>query len=323
MNSKYQKYYNVLNGKDFSTYVASYSSSLSEISTSFNSIESIMSSSTEKGLEYVKGTIIPSMKTQHATIEQGIQALSSAASKCNNLINKLNELKSASDYYSSCKEEEKESYRSKISSLESEIDTIINEINSISLDSQNENSSSGIVSTLDNTKTDGSIESLRAAFIGDVNDTSKYYIDPAYSKKLKELVCFDNTTGEILEEGDSFYMKPGETRVLTVRLPYNAGEIDQLLRTSADGDSTYRSGSVVTAKSDVNPDPNVVDYVNYKSWSNHFPDNVDLHTNYYDWIITAKADGTAVISQTCEYTNTDGDMPKAMIGINVVVKDDE
>ena len=133
-------------------------------------------------------------------------------------------------------------------------------------------------------------------------------------------MCFDNTTGEILKEGDTIYMKPGETRILTVRLPYNAGEIKKVIRTTADGNDAYRAGNIATARSDINPDPNVVDYVNYKPWSRHTPEGVDLHTNYYDWIITAKADGTVQISQTCEYNNTSGGTPKAMVDLNLVVQ---
>lgn len=321
MNSKYQQYYNILNGKEFSSYVSSYSSALSDISAKITSIESVLSSSSEKGLDYIKSTTLPSLKSQTLGIEQGLKALSTAASKCAELNTKLSELKSACSSYASCKEEEKETYKSKVSTLEGQVDAIINEINAIAMESEPVESS-GTTTTTQTTATPGSIEALKAEFIGDVNDSSKYYVDSAYSTRLKQLVCFDNTTGEILEDGDTFYMKPGETRVLTVRLPYNAGEINQVMRTTADGDSVYREGNVITAKSDINPDPDVIDYVNYKSWSNHYPEGVDLHTNYYEWVITAQADGTALISQTCEYTNTDGNMPKAMIGINVVVSSD-
>ena len=326
MNSKYQQYYNELKDKAFTPYVTGYMQALNNINTSINSVNSVMSSCTEKGVEYIKNTILPSLKNEGAKLETGLRQLTVASTKVTLLVAKLTELKNACDSYASCKEEEKNSYKSKIAALEKEADGIINEINSLSIteltiDSKGTpyvNNTVG-TTTLDPT----SIAAKRAAFIGDVNDTSKYYVDPKYAKKLKELVCFDNTTGEILQEGATIYMKPGETRVLTVRLPYNAGQIDKLLRTTADGDEKFRSGTVAVATCDVNPDPNIVDYVNYKEWSNHIPDNVDLHTNYYDWIITAKANGTVTISQTCEYTNPDGYMPKAMVGMKLVVKDDE
>lgn len=319
MNSKYQAYYNALNGKDFGSYVSTYTSTLNSVSTMLTSMDSIMASSwVEKGLEYIKSTIMPALKTQQSGIEQGVSALSSAASKCNSLIAKLGELKSACDAYLSCNDEEKETYQSRITSLEGEVDNLVSEINSISLEITDASKTFGsYVKELNDLS---SLQAKKAEFIGNVNDKSKYYIDPAYSSKAKELLCFDNTTGEILKEGDTIYMKPGETRILTVRLPYNAGEIKKVIRTTADGDGTFRSGNIVTARSDINPDSNVVDYVNYKPWSRHVPSGVDLHTNYYDWIVTAKADGTVQISQTCEYTNTSGGTPKAMVDLNVVVK---
>lgn len=319
MDSKYQQYYNILNGKEFGSYVSSYSSALSDVSAKISSIETTLSTSYEKGLDYIKSTTLPNVKAQVSGIEQGMQALSSAASKCAELNTKLSELKSACSSYASCKEEDKETYRSKVNSLEGQVDALISEINAISMNCDPVDANGNVIAGAA-TADPGSIEALKAAFIGDVDDASNYYIDPAYAKRSKPLLCFDNTTGEILEDGGTIYMKPGETRVLTVRLPNNAGRINQLMRTSADGDSVFRSGKIVTAESDVNPDPNIVDYVNYKSWSNHFPDGVDLHTNYYDWIITANADGTAQISQTCEYTNEKGNMPKAMTCLNVIVK---
>lgn len=319
MNSKYQQYYNILNGKEFSSYVSSYSSALSDISAKISSIETTLSTSSEKGLDYIKSSTLPAVKSQVSGIEQGFQALSTAATKCAELNTKLSELKSACDAYASCKEEDKETYRSNVSSLEGQVDALISEINAITMTCDPVDEDGNVISGT-NTADPDSIEALRAAFIGDVDDDSNYYTDPAYANKSKPLVCFDNTTGEILEDGATIYMKPGETRILTVRLPNNAGKIEKLMRTSADGNDVFRAGTVVTAKSDVNPDPNVVDYVNYKSWSNHFPEGVDLHTNYYEWIVTAQADGTAKISQTCEYVNDAGGMPKAMTCLNVVVK---
>lgn len=328
MNSKYQQYYNELKDKPFASYVNNYVKALNTINTSVNNINSVMSSCTEKGVEYIKNSILPSLKNEGAKIENGLRQLTVASSKVTLLVAKLSELKNACDSYASCKEEDKASYKSKIDSLEKEADALINEINSLSLDANALNDNvyvyAGNVNGTGTSALDSStLAAKRAEFIGDVNDTSKYYVDPKYAKKLKQLVCFDNTTGEVLQEGDTLYMKPGETRVLTVRLPYNAGQIDKLLRTTADGDGTFRAGTVATAQCDVNPDPNIIDYVNYKEWSNHIPDNVDLHTNYYDWIITAKANGTVTVSQTCEYTNPDGYMPKAMVGLTLVVKDDE
>ena len=169
------------------------------------------------------------------------------------------------------------------------------------------------------TTANSDISQKRKAFIGDVNDTSKYYIDPKYPNMQKDLRCFDTQTGEELTDNNTIYMKVGETRVLTVALPYNAGVPKQIIRTTAaDVSSSKDNYKITSSKSDINPDPNVVDYVNYQKQVNHWPKDVDLHTNYYDWIITADKAGKRQISQTCEYESSAG-TPKSMIGINVVI----
>lgn len=319
MDSKYQQYYNALNGKEFNSCVSKYSSTLNNVRSSITSMETIMDSSwSEKGLEYIKSTILPALKTQGTNIEQGVSILSTAVSKVSTLTSKLADLKSACDSYASCADDLKDIYKSRIDNLESSIDTLINEINGISLEIKNE--STTFTSYITELNDLSSLARQRAEFIGDVNDTSKYYIDPAWTRRAKELYMFDNTTGEILGDTDTIYLKPGETRILTVRLPYNAGEIDKVIRTSAGGDEIFLSGKVVTARSDIDPDPNNIDYVSYQH--PHWPDGVDLHTNYYDWIITANAEGDCIISQTCEYYNTNGNMPKAMVQLNVKVRED-
>lgn len=323
MDAKYQKYYNGLKGKDFASYVSKYKSSLEESKNKLSSVQSTISSSSwsEKGIKIIKETVLPTLISEEANIENAIGILSTAVSKVGNLVDKLKSLDEASNRYSNCSEEEKEkkeSYRSEVNKLEKEVDGIISEINGLSLDIQAVSISYG---TAINTLTElNSIAALREEFIGDVNDTSKYYDNKAYRLKARPLVCFDNTTGQVYKEGDTIYMKPGEKRVLTVRLPNDSGIIKRIIRTTADGNSKYRSKQYVTAVSDVNPDPNKVDYVNYKSWSNHWPSNVDLHTNYYDWIVTATNEGEVQISQTCEFENTTGSVPKCMVDLNVVVR---
>lgn len=320
MDSKYQKYYDGLKGKDFGSLTSKYTSAISTVKDKINGIESTISTDgwSEKGLDIIKSSILPSLKNQEAEIEKGFGVISDALSKCTKLLSTLENLKSACDSYSSLKEDDpkKSEYKSKISALEKEADGIIAEINGLSFEFNDSSSTfSGYIDTL---KDLTSFAALKAEFIGDVNDTSKYYIDPAYAHKAKDLVMFDNTTGEIIHKGDTIHLKPGETRILTVRLPDYAGEIDQVIRTSADGDTSFRSGSVITAQSDINPDPNVVDWVNYK-YGNHWPQGVDLHTNYYEWIITATGTGYAKASQTCEYTTKGNGTPKCMTLINVEV----
>ena len=320
MNSKYQKYYDGLKGKDFSSAVNKVTTGISNVKSKVDGIESTLASDgwSEKGLEIVKSNIVPSLKSSESQIEAAISTLGSVISKVESLKSKLDSLKSECDALNSAKDDdEKSRHRNKISSLEKEIDSIISDINGTSLEFSDD--ASGFATNIAALKEMTSIAGLKAEFLGDVNDASQYYIDPAYAHKAKELVMFDNETGQILKEGDTLYLKPGETRILTVKLPNNAGMIDKVVRTTADGNGTFRAGTVITAKSDINPDPNVVDYVNYKPWSRHIPAGVDLHTNHYDWIITATGTGTATASQTCEYESTDGHTPKAMVDIKVVV----
>lgn len=169
------------------------------------------------------------------------------------------------------------------------------------------------------TLTDDSIEAKRAAFIGDVDDTSLYYIDPRYPNMQKDLRCFDNETGEEITDGTVINMKVGETKVLTIAVPYNAGAVKRIIRTTAaDVSSQTDRNKITSSKSNISGDPNNIQYVNYQY--NHWPEGVDLHTNYYEWIIHADKTGRREISQTCEYESTAG-TPKSMLGIIVNITD--
>ena len=256
MESKYQKYYDALKGKDFSSPISKYSAALSNAKTKVNSAETIINSSQwiEKGLEIIKGSVLPSLKEQETQLETGITALTNAVSKIGSLVSKLEELEQACSDYNNCEDEEKKpSYRDKVSSCESACDSLISEINGISFEFKDTKSAFSTIITELKDSTD--IAARKAAFLGSLDDNS-WYIDPAYATKAKELLLFDNTTGEILKEGDLLNMKVGETRILTVRLPHNAGRVKQLIRTTA----WQPSGSnVVSTRSDLNPDPNVVE----------------------------------------------------------------
>ena len=318
MDSKYQKYYDKLKGKDFSSNVSKYKSSLDTVKSKIGNIESTIISSAwnEKGLQIINGSIIPSLANQASSIESGIGCLSTAVSKCATLVSKLESLESACNSYNNCKEEEKESYKSKISSLEKEIDGIISEINAINVDIKDESVTfSGYVQAL--VEDLHSLETKKKEFIGDVDDLSQYYVDPAYAHKAKDLYGFDNTTGEILQRGSTIHLKPGETRVITIKVPDYTGPIDQVVRTTADGDQSFRSGKYAHAYSDINPDDNIVETVDYRN--NKYPQQANLHTNYYDWVITADATGSVSASQTCEYRTTDGQILKGMLTIGVVI----
>ena len=169
------------------------------------------------------------------------------------------------------------------------------------------------------------IAAKKVAFVGDVDDASQYTVEGNIRNKVKHMKMFDNTTGEEIPEDGTITLKAGETRVITVKLPTDTGKINTVVRTTAD--DLKRSGySVTTSKSDLDPNPNNVDYVNYKPWSRHMPSDKNLqHTNYYDWIIHADKVGGRQISQTCEYSTdaSKGGYLKAMIGLNVKVVGDD
>ena len=331
MDAKYQKYYDTLKGKDYGSYVSKYKTTLSEVKTKLDGTEATISSSrwTEKGIQLIKSSVIPSLKSQASGIETGLSALSNACSKvstltsklanleslCTSLDNAKNALASASDEDRASKQQNVNYYQDRVNSLEREIDSTISDINGISVDIQDQSAS--FATSMETLKEYNSLEALKQEFLGSIDDDS-WWVDPAYATKAKELTVFDNTTGKIYKEGDSFDMKVGETRILTVRVPHNAGHVRRVVRTTADGSSSYRAGNIVTGRSDIDPDPNNIEYVNYK-W-NHFPDEKLLNTISYDWIITATGPGTCTISQTCEYKVTEnGGTPKAMVDIKVNV----
>ncbi len=336
MQAKYQKYYDALKGKDFSSPIGGYTSAISTAKSKMDSAQSIINSSVwiEKGLEIIKGSVMPSLTSQTQNIESGISALSTVAGKVNELVSCLDvineldkQLESLGSKWTyteggSKTESEVNSHNNqidevnkKIKDQESAADAIIAAINGISVSSSASATAAGFSNIMTELKDSTSIEAKKAAFIGTMNDDS-YWTDPNYTKQARALTLFDNTTGEILGEGDSITMKAGETRILTVKLPVDGGNINEIIRTSAWKPS---GTNVVSTRSDVNPDPNVVEYVNFHY--NHYPaDRSVLHSNYYEWIITANQKGEVQISQTCLYTREEGGpCPKAMVDIHVSV----
>ena len=179
--------------------------------------------------------------------------------------------------------------------------------------------------------TDPTIAAKKAQFLGKWDDPSQYtyYQGNNLFSRHNELVLFDNKTGEIINDHGSITMKPGETRVITVKLPTDTGPITQITRTTADGGGSYRSGKIVTAKSDIDPNPNNIEYVRIHELSYHEPSNWEwTKNNSYDWVITAVGTGTAACSQTClwssEQTGGYGKRNlKAMINLTVNVQDED
>lgn len=336
MKSNYQRYYSALKDKDFSSPISQYNSALNQIKTKMDKAEEIINSSEwiEKGLEIIKSSVLPSLKNQKEQIEKGMVALQEAATKVKELVSKLGELEQLENQLSSLgsrwtyteggsyslndvnnHNNEITNVEQNIRNKETEIDNLISAINNISFEYNSYQSA--FTTIMENLKDNTDMEARKAEFLGSIDDDS-WYIDPSYAHKAKELLLFDNTTGEILKEGDTINMKVGETRVLTVRVPHNAGRVKQVIRTSA---WKPDDSNVVSVRSDINPDPNVVEYVNYKPDRNVWPQDMSiLHTNSYDWIITANQEGGVQVSQTCEYkVEENSGTPKAMVDIHVNV----
>ena len=99
MKAQYQKYLDTLKGKDFSTPVGKYTNALSTSTTKLSTAESIINSSTwiEKGLDIVKGSVIPSLKSQTKQLETGISALTQVSGKVNELVGQVETLKKLED----------------------------------------------------------------------------------------------------------------------------------------------------------------------------------------------------------------------------------
>ena len=331
MKDKYKKYYDVLKGKDYTSYAQKYLTSINEVETKINSAEATISSSrwTEKGVEIIKSRVLPSLKNQVDSIKSGLDALNNACSKVKDLVSKLEVLETACKSLSEAEarraalpEEERASeslylYEKRVTTAESEVESAISAVNGIGVNIIVRASEFG--ADMVKLKEATSLAALKAEFLGTMNDSS-WTLDHSYDKKAKEIMVFDNTTGKIIKEGGELNLKVGETRVLTVRLPHNYGRVKRLIRTTADGNGAYRSGSIIRAKSDIDPDPNRIEFVNEYPWSNHIPANRNLqYTHYYDWVITAVAPGVCKISQTCEYKNEFGNTAKAMIDIGATV----
>ena len=371
MKAQYQKYLDALKGKDFSTPAGQYTSALSSANSKLSSAESTINSSEwiEKGLEIIKGSVIPSFKSQITQLEGGLGALSQVGGKVNELVSACEALKSLEEQLTALGEpwsyveggkksrSEVESHnnqitetKQKITEQEGTIDGIVASINGISFSfSSVQTTFSGHIDDIkrvveedkkvnETTLTsdgkrkysipsDPTIAAKKAQFLGDCDDPNNYttYTGKNLYSRRNELELFDNTTGEIIRgDGGKIKIKKGETRVITVKLPSDTGEITKITRTTADGNAGYRAGNVVKARSDIDPDPNNVEYVRIVEGGNHMPSDASLlKNNSYDWIITGVGDGKVTCSQTCLWssTMTGNRNLKAMIDLEVEVVD--
>ena len=362
MKAKYQKYYDALKGTNLSGGVSKISSAVNSAKTGLSSMQSSLSSSSwsELGAMTVNSVTIPSLIQDLDLLNTNVTgALTEVATKCTELVSQLTELEalekkleSLGDKWTyteggSKTQSEVKSHNNEITQTEqqitdkeSAIDGMIDAINGITLATvSSTTTSAGTESTgTDPLQTDTGTNSIdtsattsadiaakKKQFLGDVDDPNNYEaVHPRFSAIRKEMTLFDNTTGEILTDRSTITMKPGETRVITVKLPTNTGMINEIHRTSADGSSAYKSGKIVKATSDVDPDPNKQLKVNYKGRDGLPEDKSVLHTNYYEWIITAQPDGKGKVqcSQTCEYTTSASKAAhlKAMINLFVDVQ---
>jgi hypothetical protein len=314
MESKYQNYYDKLKNQLFSTYTSKYSSTISTVKSKIKSVSTGINTNAdvwnEKGLLTLQNSTIPKVLNDLDSVENGLSALSKAVTKCKILVSRLSELDALSRNYDLASEEEKPKYEKKISKLENEIDSIILEINSISMNPNENSKKTGLeinnsYTTYESTYNKFDFSSQKKDFIGDIDDSSQYSKPINYKNVKTVMTGFDNTTGKVVTNNSTITLKPGETRIITVKLPTNTGMIDELKRTSVGGDSTYKNGNVVTCQSNVTNSLENIEYVSYKTYDLHIPENVDLHKNSYDWIITAKENGECTINQICEYTTKD------------------
>ena len=361
MKAQYQKYLDALKGKDFSTPAGQYTSALSSANSKLSSAESTINSSEwiEKGLEIIKGSVIPSFKSQITQLEGGLGALSQVGPKVNELVSACEALKSTEEELEalggpwtyvkdgpksqsevSAHNRRIEELKTRIEEQESSIDGIVASINGISVtftssqtsfsgyisdikeavkDTNNnteeeiDDSSSTLLTSDGKTKysipSDPVIAAKKAKFIGDYNDSNNYTHFNGTKAQMKsrknKLLLFDNTTGEIIESLGEINMKVGEKRVITVKLPSDTGKINRITRTSA----FTKGNSIIKVKSDIDPDPNKVEYVliaEAPKGGGHSPSDTSLlQNNCYDWVIEAVAPGRTSATQTTLWESED------------------
>jgi hypothetical protein len=137
-----------------------------------------------------------------------------------------------------------------------------------------------------------------------------YDTEPTPGKSAQKLHVYHN--GERLYDDACITIKKGETIRLTVNLSDNAGNIELLKRTSADG---YRDEN--------NPNnswPNFFSAYSEPS-VNRYDSSTYLATDHYDWVITADkvTNGYVTLSQTTFHSTENAPEYKSMYRIKVKV----
>ena len=297
MKSKYQNYYDKLNGKNFTSLASNYQGYVEDSSTKLNEVKSLINSSSwvEKGLEIVKNSVIPSLESQTEQVKEGIKVLQEASAKINDLVSRLGELDSFEKKLDSLggtwstssgkTEEEVNRHNSEINNLkneitskEGEIDGIVSSINSLSY-TFNSLSSSGFSSIMLNLKE--AVKEPESGVLDMTPGKEGTGAEEGRNARLlgKAAVILDFTCdGEHLGQDGEIVIKKDQTVHLKVRIPDDVEGVEQISRTSADGqhDSEGRPLWANWVSQQVTPKANKKDNT---TWFNG---------REYDWYITGK-----------------------------------
>lgn len=317
MKTVYEKYYKILKDKNLTEKYNQLVYFFDYLNRSYEVLNDSLGRNfwIELGKDELVNNVFPMLVSDMKTIQNNVVV--SLRKVCNlidkDLINLLERLKEKENLLSDYNEN-RTLIEEEILEIEKEINLKIKEINDTDVKELQDRES-----FINNNYHLKDINEKKKLFIGNIDNPNEYTREKNYISMKKHMRLFNNTTGEEVKAKSTIRIKKGERLVLTVKLPENTGMIKEIHRTSADGDKEFRTGRIIHAESDVSGDIDNPKYVNYK-W-NKYPEGVNLHKNHYEWIIYAREKGLVIASQTCEYTDLDNTMLKAMITINVKVED--
>lgn len=147
------------------------------------------------------------------------------------------------------------------------------------------------------------ISSENAGTIQIDNKGTYYDTEPTPGKSAQKLHVYHN--GERLYDDACITIKKGETIRLTVNLSDNAGQVQLLKRTSADGQEDWRQ--YLTGKSE--------------PYVNRYDSSTFIARDNYDWVITGDrvTNGYITLSQTTFHSTENAPEYKSMYRIKVKV----
>lgn len=300
MKSMYKKYYDALVGKEFASKVNNYKSAVSNSKDKLNAAKATIESSqwVEKGIEIIKNSVMPSLKSQGDQFDNGLEALSQAIAKVKELTDQLKELDTLDKKleslgskwtYSSDGERTEASVNShnneiaeterKISNQESLINSTIAAINGISFSYTSQSSQfSGYMSELK--------EATKVPPSGVLSYTQGTFYEPGRENRVLGNVAtlLDFTCdGVSLGQDGSIVIKKGTTAHLKVKIPDELENVTEIIRTSPDG----KKGWSYWVSQEVTPKANKNDQ---STWFNG---------REYDWYITGnEVTDNITLSQT-------------------------